>query len=103
MDDLEICEKSGMLLLPVRVQPRAARNQISGSYNGALKVRVTAPPLKNRANRELLTFLARSLDLPAKSLSLIQGQHSRNKTVTIRGLSREELVDRLARISHTRL
>ena len=95
MDEVEICEKSGMLLLPVRVQPRAARNQISGSYNGALKVRLAAPPLKNLANRELLDFLARSLDLPAKSLSLIQGQHSRNKTVTIRGLSREELVQRL--------
>ncbi len=93
---VEICEKSGMLLLPIRVQPGAARNQISGSYNGALKVRVTAPPLKNRANRELLSFLARSLDLPAKNLSLIQGQHFRNKTVTIRGLSKQELTEFLA-------
>jgi uncharacterized protein (TIGR00251 family) len=102
MDEVEISERSGMLLLPVRVQPRAAKNQISGSYNGALKVRLAAPPLKDRANRELLRFLARSLELPAKNLSLIQGQHSRNKTVTIRGLSREELVERLARVSHTR-
>ncbi len=96
MDEVEISEKSGMLLLPVRVQPRAARNQISGSYNGALKVRVAAPPLKDRANRELLSFLARTLDLPAKNLSLIQGQHSRNKTVTIRGLSKEDLTEFLA-------
>ena len=47
---VEIREKAGMLLLSVRVQPGAASDQIVGSYNGALKIRLTAPAQRNRAN-----------------------------------------------------
>jgi uncharacterized protein (TIGR00251 family) len=91
MGEIEIREKAGMLLLSVRVQPGAAGDQIVGSYNGALKIRLTSPAQRNRANRQLLEFLARTLSLPAKNLSLSRGASSRDKTVEIRGLSREKL------------
>ncbi len=90
-DEVKIREKAGVLLLPVRVQPGATSDQIVGSYNGALKIRLTAPAQRNRANRHLLEFLASTLNVPAKNLSLSRGWASRNKTVEIRGLSREEL------------
>ncbi len=91
MEGVEIREKAGMLLLSVCVQPGAASDQIVGSYNGALKIRLTAPAQRNRANRQLLEFLARTLNLSAKNLSLSRGRSSRDKTVEIQGLSREEL------------
>ncbi len=98
-DEVKIREKAGVLLLPVRVQPGATSDQIVGSYNGALKIRLTAPAQRNRANRHLLEFLASTLNVPAKNLSLSRGWSSRNKTVEIRGLSREELTHMLRSLS----
>ncbi len=91
-DEVKIREKAGMLLLSVHVQPGASSDQIVGSYNGALKIRLVAPARRNRANRAVLEFLASTLNVPTKNLSLSRGRSSRNKTVEIRGLSREELI-----------
>ncbi len=99
MDSVKIREKAGKLLLSVRVQPGAAGDQIVGSYNGALKIRLTAPAQRNCANRQLVEFLARTLNLSAKNLSLSRGRSSRDKTVEIRGLSREELTDLVRSLS----
>ncbi len=100
-DEVKIREKAGMLLLSVRVQPGAASDQIVGSYNGVLKIRLTAPAQRNRANRLLLEFLANTLNVPAKNLSLSRGRSSRNKTVEVRGLSREELTHLLRSLSES--
>ncbi len=94
-EGVRIREKAGKLLLSVRVQPGAAGDQIVGSYNGALKIRVTAPAQRDRTNRQLLEFLAKTFNLSAKNLSLSRGRSSRDKTVEIRGLSREELINSL--------
>ena len=99
MEGVKIREDEGKLLLSVRVQPGAAGDQIVGSYDGALKVRLTAPAQRNRANRQLLEFLARTLNLSAKNLSLNRGRSSRDPTVAIRGLSREELAVMLRSLS----
>ncbi|MDA2926907.1 DUF167 domain-containing protein [Acidobacteria bacterium AH-259-G07] len=95
MKDIKISKKSDTLLLSVRVQTRAAGNEIVGSYNGALKVRLTTPPLKNRANRQLLEFLAKCLNLPPRNVFLVHGQKSKNKTIGVQGLSKEELLEHL--------
>jgi len=95
---LQIREAGGLLRLSVHVQPRAASNQTTGCHDGALKVRLTAPALEDRANRQLVQFLAKCLDLPAPSFSLVRGQRSRRKTLVIQGLSRPELDRKLARI-----
>ncbi len=98
-DEVKIREKAGRLLLSVRVQPGATSDQIVGSYNGALKIRLAAPAQRNRANRHLLEFLATTLNVPAKNLSLSRGRSSRNKMVQVRGFSREELTHVLRSLS----
>ncbi|MEE8348322.1 MAG: DUF167 domain-containing protein [Acidobacteriota bacterium] len=92
---VEIGEQAGVLRFSVHVQPRAASNQIVGSYDGALKIRLTAPPLEERANRQLIQFLAQCLGLPAGNVSLSKGHRSRRKTLTIQGLSKNELNHRI--------
>ena len=94
-DKVLVTEAAGVLRLPVHVQPRAASNQITGSYDGALKVRLTSPPLEERANRQLIRFLAQCLELPPASLHLVTGHRSRRKILTIQGLSKAELNHRL--------
>lgn len=85
------------LLLAVRVSPRASKAAITGEENGRLKVRLKAPPLDGRANRELLSVLAAALGLRKSRLQLVAGEKSRDKTVLLTGISEPDaaaLLDR---------
>ena len=68
---------------PVRVVPRASRNEIVGLHNEALKVRVAAPPVEGAANDELVKFLAKQLGVPRGAVTLVSGTSSRNKTIRV--------------------
>ena len=73
--------------IALHVQPRARRNEIAGLYNGALKLKVAAPPVDDAANRAVIEFFASLLDLPKSRLSIISGTKSREKVLRIDGLS----------------
>ena len=83
-------------MLRVRVQPRAARNQIEGWREGALRVRVTAAPVEGEANRAVVALLARILGVRASAVSVARGERGRDKLIRIDGLSRDEIAARLA-------
>jgi uncharacterized protein (TIGR00251 family) len=91
---LEISEDAskGTLSFSARVQPRASKNEIAGTIEGALKVRLTAPALENRANEALLAFLSELLRIPKAAVRIRSGEHSRTKRVEIRGLTRQQLL-----------
>jgi len=71
--------------LPIRVIPGASRNEIGGSREGALLVRITAAPEKGKANRAIVELLATAFDLRKKDLDLIRGERHRNKCFLLRG------------------
>lgn len=73
--------------LQVRVQPRAGRNAITGEHDGALKVRLAAPPVEGRANHALCRFLAECLNIPVAAVRIAGGEHSRSKRVEIHGVT----------------
>ena len=60
-----------------------------------MRVRIAAPPVRGKANRELLSFLSQLLGVSQSSLAIIRGHTSRNKTVAVSGLSQEEILRRL--------
>lgn len=70
----------------MRVQPRASRDGLGGVREGALVVRLTAPPVEGAANAALLKLLAKVLGLPPSALELLRGQSGRDKLVLARGL-----------------
>lgn len=76
------------LLLHVRVQPRAGRDEIVGLLGGALKVRITAAPVDGKANTHLLRFLAKCFGVPPSRVELISGATGRNKRLRICAPSR---------------
>ncbi|MDD3363847.1 MAG: DUF167 domain-containing protein [Syntrophomonas sp.] len=88
---LRVGEVVGGVRLEVRVQPRSSRNQVVGEQAGALKVKLTAPPVDGEANAALIGFLSGYLKIPRKDINLIKGETSRNKIVEIMGISPEEL------------
>jgi uncharacterized protein len=79
----------------VRVQPRARKNTIVGEIGNALKLALTAPPVKGRANDACIDFLAEFLKVPRSSVTIAAGKTSRNKVVRVAGMSADELRRRL--------
>ena len=92
---LNIQETASGLTFAIKVQPRAKRNAIIGELGGALKLALTASPVDGRANDACLEFLAEILDLHRSSITLVSGQSNRNKVVRVKGLSAQELRQRL--------
>jgi uncharacterized protein (TIGR00251 family) len=84
------------LYLSVKVQPRAARNQIAGALGSELKIKIAAPPVDAAANEALARFLADALDCRRCSVRIVRGHTSRHKTVLLQGLSPERALRVLA-------
>jgi hypothetical protein len=82
--------------LHVHVQPRASRNEIVGWREGALAVRLTAPPVEGAANKACRDFLAQSLGVKRADVELLSGEKSREKRFRITGLTDEALRERIA-------
>ena len=77
--------------ISVRVQPRAARDEIAGQRAGALVVRLTAPPVEGRANDALCRLLAKRLGIGRTRVTILRGAGSRDKIVRVEGFSSAEL------------
>jgi uncharacterized protein (TIGR00251 family) len=78
------------------VHPGARQNELAGFTDGVLQVKVAAPPVKGKANRELTTFLSQALGVSRSSLTIVKGHTSRNKVIAVDGLSQEEIFRRLS-------
>jgi len=87
---IKLTAKDGGIVFAVRVQPRASRSGIVGELDGALKVRLAAPPVDGEANEELIRFLAKLFGVPRGQVSIPSGQTSKNKLIRIGGLTAEE-------------
>lgn len=93
---LEMQERDGAVVVNVRVQPRASRTAIDGEWQGALKVRLTAPPVDDRANETLCAFLAEVLRIPKSAVRILGGERSRTKRIEIYGVTGRQIQDLLA-------
>jgi uncharacterized protein len=78
---MEIWERDGAVEITVRVAPRSSRIAVEGEYNGALKVRLTAPPVDDRANSALCRLLGERLKVPVSAVRIVAGKKSRTKRV----------------------
>ena len=94
IDVTENSSRSGVLLA-VRVQPRASRDEVAGAIEGALKIRLCAPAVDNRANEALTEFLAAVLKVPKSSVRILSGERGRTKRVEITGVTRQQVVNLL--------
>ena len=84
--------------LAIKLQPRAAKNEIVGPLGHELKIKVTAPPVDAAANQALIDLLAETLGCPRGAIHILRGQTSRHKTVWIGGLAPEEVIRKLGKM-----
>ena len=80
------------MILQVRVQPRASKDEIAGVMGGALKVRLQAPAIEDRANEALCEYLAELLKTPKAAVRILSGHHSRSKRVEVRGVTEQQVL-----------
>jgi uncharacterized protein (TIGR00251 family) len=82
---LRYTETDGAITFDVRVVPRASRSEIVGDHDGALRVRIAAPPVEGAANEELMRTLARALGVPTRAVEIVSGHASKTKRVRVAG------------------
>ncbi len=95
MSDWLITEANGSVTFAVRVVPRSSRNQIVGVEGGALKIKLTAPPVEGAANAALIEFIAEWLGVRRSAVSIVSGDKARNKLVRVHGVTREQVLGRV--------
>ena len=88
---LKVSEQKGAVTFTVRVQPRAGRDEVSGVVEGALKIRLRAPAVENRANEALCEFLAVLVKRPKSAVRILSGDRSRTKRISIDGVTRQQV------------
>jgi uncharacterized protein len=84
-------EKDRGVIFRVRVVPRASRSEIVGEHDGALRVRIAAPPVEGAANEELIRLLARELGVSRSAVEITAGHSGKLKTVRVTGLESSAL------------
>jgi len=85
--DLKAHSERGSVSFAVRVQPRASKNEVAGLMDDALKIRLQAPAVEDRANEALCEFLAEILKRPKSAVRILAGDRSRTKRVEVFGVT----------------
>ena len=80
--------------LLVHVQPNARRNEVVSFEDGALRVKVAAPPVKGKANKELIEFLSETLGIGKSNIAIERGETSKQKLVAITGMDQSQVMKR---------
>jgi hypothetical protein len=91
-----IRESGADIEVPLHVQPRARRTQIAGLHDGTLKLKISAPPVDDAANRAILEFFSGLLGHPKSRLHIISGGKSRNKVLRIEDMSLKRFQESIA-------
>ena len=81
--------------ITVKVYPNSSRNELAGFVDGVLRVKIAEPPVRDKANRELVVFLSERLGVSKSSITILKGHSSRNKLIAVSGLSQKEVMERL--------
>jgi len=81
--------------LTVHIQPRAKRSEVLGFTDGILRLKIAAPPIEGKANKEVINYLSDILDIPKSSIDMEHGHTSKIKVIAINGLDRESIYERV--------
>ena len=84
------------VIFRIRVVPRASRSEPVGIQDGALKLRITSPPLEGKANIECVRMLAELLGVKKARVAIIAGHGSRTKTIAVEGAKAAEIAALIA-------
>ena len=71
------------------IQPRSSKNEVTGIYKDAIKIRLTSPPVDGAANKSCLRFFSKWLEVAPSKVSITSGHSGKNKVIKVMGLSKK--------------
>ncbi len=92
---MKVQDTDGGAVFKVKVVPGSSRTEMCGILDGMIKIKVTSPAEKGRANQALINFLAQLLDVKKNQVGIISGQTSRVKQIRVLSMSAETLLKKL--------
>jgi uncharacterized protein len=81
--------------IAIYVQPGAKTTEISGEHDGALKLRINAPPVDGKANAAVIAFLAERCGVSKSKVTLLSGDTHRRKRLRVAGVTAEKMLQQL--------
>jgi len=75
----------------IRLQPRGGRDAVVGERDGAVLIRISAPPVDGKANAALIAFVAKRLGVPKGSVTIVRGETARNKVIRVDGRAADDV------------
>jgi uncharacterized protein (TIGR00251 family) len=81
--------------IAVQIYPGASKNEVMGMVNDVLRIKIAAPPVKGKANKELIDYLSHLLGISKDRLDILKGHTSKNKLISIDGLSKVSVLEKL--------
>lgn len=84
---IQFTEDDRGITFAVRIVPRASSTAIAGDYDGAVRIRIAAPPVEGAANRELIRFLAKKFKVPQNAVEIVSGASSKKKIIRLQGVT----------------
>jgi len=97
---IKIDKDSDGIVFKIKVQPRSSRDEIVGVQGDALKIKVTAPPIKGAANKSCFKILAKELKVSKSQIKIVGGEFSKVKIVKVTGKI-QDLVQKMNNFSNT--
>ena len=86
---MSITAVPGGVRIQLHVQPGASKSEVAGLHGERMRLRIQSPPVDGRANEAVLDWIAAQLGVPRRTVTLVRGAKSREKTVEIAGISVE--------------
>lgn len=90
-EPIDVRESGDGVSFAVHVQPRSSHCGVAGILNGAVKIRLTSPPVEGAANDQCIELFAELLKVRRRDVVIVAGGTSRHKTVRVSGMSAEQL------------
>jgi len=75
----------------IRLQPRGGRDAVVGERDGAVLIRISAPPVDGKANAALIAFVAKRLGVPKSGVTIVRGEAARNKVIRVDGRAADDV------------
>jgi len=80
----------------VQVQPNTKKDEIVSFEDGILRVKISTPPVKGKANKQLIEFLSKKMKIPKSDIMIEKGATSKRKKLVIDGLTQSQLMHKLS-------
>lgn len=88
-------QKATGVSITVVAQPKSSKNEVVGPFNGAIKIKIMAPPIEGRANEAIIEFLSELFRIPKRQIHLEKGDTSKHKRFLIEGITLELAKEKL--------